>query len=437
MLVFTFGPYKNLILQTLLSLTLTLILTFLNIPIRFLEGLHTYIHPENLSKDTTKSFRPAIRRPENNPESEQPQPKKKHRSKEKFEFDENNAQIFRLQLVDGHLRSRVYFSEYRDCFVYCFVAISSLVLHCFLPVTVSEELGVWGNGVVIPVVLGIIVVLKLVFVIGKMSFERSASKGSEKKLSVLMGFVGFIVAGFIVVVIAPLVLDFEFDSVDGFGKVLICICAGCLTGFLFMPALHNARSFWLGTDQLRWSLSIVSCGWFGRMILYVNYVVVVFTSLLWVNPVTKMFVNRSPDGDMGVSISDFKKFRVLCLLISGVLQFVALRPNLQMYLNEAVLSWYQRLHASKVPDLDFSRAKIFLHNYYVCLVVLQFFAPPALILIFLGLSRIEGNFLTTIPFLSSFLKEVALFMAWWVVFIWAMISSSSLVLYRLSILYVS
>ncbi|KAK0599793.1 hypothetical protein LWI29_008710 [Acer saccharum] len=44
-------------------------------------------------------------------------------------------------------------------------------------------------------------------------------------------------------------------------------------------------------------------------------------------------------GNVGLSPEDFVKLRLLCLLLSGVIQIVALRPNLQMYLNEAVLSW--------------------------------------------------------------------------------------------------
>ncbi|KAK0598936.1 hypothetical protein LWI29_000868 [Acer saccharum] len=91
-------------------------------------------------------------------------------------------------------------------------------------------------------------------------------------------------------------------------------------------------------------------------------------------------------GNAGLSPEDFVKLRLLCLLLSGVIQIVALHPNLQMYLNEAVLSWYQKLHASKVLDLDFSRAKVFLHNHFLCLVVMQLFAPPILVLLFLGIN---------------------------------------------------
>ena len=49
-----------------------------------------------------------------------------------------------------------------------------------------------------------------------------------------------------------------------------------------------------------------------------------------------------------------------------------------MYMNEALLSWYRRLHVSKVPDLDYSRAKMFLHNRYLCFVVVQCLCPPVI-----------------------------------------------------------
>ncbi|XP_026377810.1 uncharacterized protein LOC113272121 [Papaver somniferum] len=438
----TLIEYKNLVFQIGLSILLTLILTFLQLPIRFLEGLNTYIHPENVASDNNKSgFRPAIRRPSDNntsvegyqnlDSSSNEQIKKRvHPKKGKFEFDETNAQIFRLHLVDSHIRSRLYFSDYQNVFVYSFISISSLVLHKW-GLNISDKSGVFVNGSVAPILLGFFSILKIVVVIGKLSFERSASKRSEKQLSLIVGGLGFVLGFSILLMVVPSVFDFEFEGIDGSGKVVVAILAGCLCGFLFMPAMKIARSFWLGTDQLRWNLSIISCGWFARFLLYLNFIIGMFTCLLWIKPVVAIFVkvvNSSEKlageklvGNLGMAQSDFDKFRLMCLLAFGVSQFLALRPNLQMYLNEAVLSWYQRLHASKVPDLEFSRAKIFLHNYYMCLVVLQFLAPSALVLLFLGLSQIEKeegkSLLTNFPFLYNFLpcsalvKEVALFMA--------------------------
>ncbi|KAF9617567.1 hypothetical protein IFM89_037379 [Coptis chinensis] len=448
-----FYTYSNLILHSALSLTITLILTLLNIPVRFLEGLHTYIQPENLNNNnnnTQSGVRAAIRRP-GTTESEEPK-KRNHKSKDKFEFDENHAQIFRLQLTNDHLRSRICFTEYRDVFNYLFIAISSIVLHSFL--NVSEGSGILINGSIFPILLVFIAVSKVVFTIFRVSFEKSASKRSEKQLSVLLGFLWFSLALVIIFVISPNVLDFEFDSVDGVGKIWIAIFAGLLSGFLFIPGVKSARSFWLGTDQLHWNLSIIPCGWFGRMLLYANVLLTVFSSLLWINPLVEDFINtknvgtrnRVNDkfvGNFGLERPDFVMFRFWCLMGSGVLQIITLRPNLQMFLNEAVLSWYQRLHASKVPDLDFSRAKIFLHNYYLCLVVLQFLIPPALVLLFLGLSKVEGNLLDTFPFIcsfvpcSAFVKEVALFMSWWIAFVWSIFTLSTLVVYRCGLLYVS
>ena len=115
-----------------------------------------------------------------------------------------------------------------------------------------------------------------------------------------------------------------------------------------------------------------------------------------------------------------------------------------MYMNEALLSWYRRLHVSKVPDLDYSRAKMFLHNHYLCLVVLQFLGPPVLVLLFLGLSQIDdgvsfGNFAMLNDLLPgfAFFKEVAFFLAWWATFLWALFSSVILMLHRHCVLYVS
>lgn len=302
-----------------------------------------------------------------------------------------------------------------------------------------------------------------VLLLARVTFERSASRRSEKQLSVVFGVLGFFF-GLLVVSeggASLVLLDFDFVPVDGFWRVLVASLMGCLAGFLFIPAARNARSFWLGTDQIRCNMSMITCGWFTRMILYANQISVIFVALLWIKPLAEIFVNTNYDSSKGASAtrsgfgnaeklvgnlgplpSEFSNFRRWCLLGSSLLQIVALRPNLQMYLNEALLSWYQRLHARKVPDLDYSRAKMFLHNHFLCLVVLQFLGPPVLVLLFLGLSQIDGpfgNFLLLSNLLPSFafIKEVVLFLAWWVTFLWALFSSVILMLYRHCVLYVS
>lgn len=456
--------YKSLILQLILSFSLTLILTFLKLPVLLLQGLYTYIHPDNLDSGSSEhGIKARIRRPSSSDSGfdskVSTELRRKNKTKEKFEFDESKAQIFRLRLGDSQLETRVYFKEYYDAFNYSVVAISCMLLHAFLDK--SAKSGPMISETLIPASLGVVGVLKVVIVLAKSSFERSASKRSEKQLSVLMGVLGFMLGLMIFLPIIDSIVEFDLKNLDGFGKFYTAVILGCLSGFLFVPAIKNARSFWLGTDQLRCNLSIISCGQVSRWLLYVNYLLVMFTSLLWVKPFEEILIDTNVNvrrgahsfgkignteslvGNLGTARSDFIRFRIMCLLILGILQIVNLRATLQMYLNEAVLCWYQRLHASKLPDLDFSRAKVFLHNHYLCLVGMQFFAPPALVLLFLGLSQIDGNVYGHIPVVcnllpcSAFSKEVALFMAWWVVFVWAIFTSASLVMYRRGVLYVS
>lgn len=456
----TFFSSSNLIIHAFLCLSVTVFLSFLKIPAFFLYDLHTYVHPDDVTPNNSSrgggGIRAAIRRP--GTFDTEPKPRKK--SKEKFEFDENKAQIFRLKLNDAHLQTRVYFKQFSSAFNSTVVAISCLLLHKFLKV--SEGSGILKNGSVIPLLLGLVGLCRVLILIAKVSFERSASKRSDKLLSVLFGVLGFFWGLAIVSGMVPKwVFDFDFESLDGFGKFSIAVLMGCLVGFLYMPAARNARAFWLGSDQIRCNLSIISCGWFARMLLYVNYLLVVFTSLLWISPFSELLVDKKIDGTrgpnsvsrnqsaeelvgrVGMSRADFEKFRIWCMISSGLLQFFSLRPNVQMFLNEAVLCWYQRLHASKVPDLDYSRAKVFLHNHYMILVALQFFVPAAVVLLLLGLSHVDDNLLADFKSLctllpcAAFAKEMALFLAWWVVFIWAIFTSVSLTLYRRGFLFVS
>ncbi|VVB15679.1 unnamed protein product [Arabis nemorensis] len=448
------GTYRNLILQILLSLFLTLILSFIRIPIIFLYGLCTYIQPENLGQNNAGSgVRAAIRRPSSvdDPKSNV-EVRRRNRSKDKSEFDESNAQIFRIKLDEDHLRSRMYFNEYNALFVLSLLALSCFLLHNYFGVDDSH--GVLGNGLMFPLVLGFIALCKVFVALAKISIERSASKTSEKKLSLIFGGLGFVFGIIISAGVFPKGFDFQLGSVDAFCCILISFSMACIAGFLYMPAGRSARSFWVGTDQIRSNLSIISCGWFGRMILYANYVVSVFTSLLWFHPLAEILVKRSHSagargshiglvGNVGMSTTDFAKFRVLCLLLSGLLQAMAVRPNIQMFLNEAVLSWYQRLHGSKTPDLEFSRAKMFLHNHYLCLVALQFLAPPVLVILFLGLSQIDLSSFAVSQLVcgslpcSDFVRQVGLLMSWWIIFVWSGFASASLVFYRRGVLYVS
>ncbi|KAG8390303.1 hypothetical protein BUALT_Bualt01G0069600 [Buddleja alternifolia] len=443
---------NNLIIHTTFAIFLTLILSFIKIPSLLLYALHTYIHPDDVNPNANSSssgIQAAIRRP-GSIESEPPKPRKK--SKERFEFDENKAQIFRLKLNEGHIQSRIYFKEFYSAFNFTLIALLSLLLHRFL--NVDTDYGVVRNGTIIPLLLGFVGFCRVLFLIARVCFERSASKKLDRQLGFVWGVLGFVL-GIIAVfeVIPKWVLDFEFESLDGLVKFFLAAFMGCIVGFFYIPALRNSRAFWLGTDQIRSNLSIISCGWFSRMLLYANYIMVVFTSLLWISPFAKFLVNDNINGGnrevmdlvgyIGLSRSNFDNLRLWCMLISGLLQIMALRPNVQMFLNEAVLCWYQRLHASKVPDLDYSRAKVFLHNHYVCLVVVQFFVPGITVLLLLALSQFDDTSLKGIPFVynvsacSGLVKEVALFMAWWIVFVWAVLSSAILVFYRRGTLYVS
>ncbi|KAF8008580.1 hypothetical protein BT93_K2295 [Corymbia citriodora subsp. variegata] len=468
--------YKNLVLYASLSLSLSLLLSFLRLPVLFLRGLFTYIHPENLGAGAGQNASPsglraAIRRPGSDPGSglngfqtlssaTNAELRKKGRSKDRFEFDENNAQIFRLKLDEAHLESRIYFGEYGSVFALSLVGVSGAALNLYLGGGPEGD-GVLADGSLIPVLFGFVAVSKWFLALAKVSFERSASRRSEKQLSLCFGVLGFIAGLLICSSLARSSLDFDLGAVDGLCAVLIAGSMGCLAGYLYVPGMKSARAFWLGTDQIRSNLSIISCGWFARMVLFATYLLSIFTAFLWINPLSKMLINErlgddkvgslSGDGgdadrllgNVGMSRLDFSKFRLWCLLISSVLQIVAFRSIFQMYLNEAVLSWYQRLHSSRVPDLDFSRAKVFLHNHYLCLTILQFLAPPSLVLLFLGLSQIEGNPFGKLNLLcgqlpcSAFLKQVALLMAWWVVFVWTVFTSVTLVLYRRGFLYVS
>ncbi|KAL9225299.1 hypothetical protein vseg_001242 [Gypsophila vaccaria] len=447
---------KAIILQLLLTLTLTILLHLTHLSSLLIRGLNTYIHPDDVtsSKPNPPSPRIAISTPSSASASAskpnaQPQltnRKKPPKAKDhRFEFDESKAQIFRLKLGDPQIQSRLFFDTY-TAFFNCFLLfLCSFLVHKCLKV-----------GSLLPVLIGVVGLFRVLVSGFRVSVERSAYKRVERQLGLVFSVLGFCVGGVICCGMCPAVVDFEFGAIHGFGRLVVAVLCGCIVGFLYMGAGKNARAFWLGTDQIRCSLSIVSCGWFAQIMFYVSYLLAGFTSLLWIKPFGEVFVIKVIDGgprggaksgglidNVGMSEAEFVRFRLICLLLTGLFQVITLRLNVQTFLNEAVLSWYQRLHSSTTPDMEYSRAKVFLHNHYLCLAVVQFFAPAALILILLGLSQVDGglfdNFQAVCGVLpcSIFAKETSLFLAWWVAFVWFVFSSAYLALYRRGLLHIS
>lgn len=86
--------------------------------------------------------------------------------------------------------------------------------------------------------------------VAKVSFEKSASKGSKKQLSMILGLLWFFFGIMICFGVIPSVFYFDFSSVDVSRRVLVAAFLGLLVGFLYTPAGKNGRDFWLGTVNL-------------------------------------------------------------------------------------------------------------------------------------------------------------------------------------------
>ncbi|KAI0494040.1 hypothetical protein KFK09_024171 [Dendrobium nobile] len=399
-----------------ISFTAAILAYFLNLPVLTLQGLHTYIHPDSIpAADGTKAL---LRRP-GAIGSSFPDPKRRSRSKDsRLAFDESKAQLFRLRLADSLLPSRLFFATYRSSFLSSFISLFNISICILFPL--SDPFAA------IPFAAVIISASHLLISLLILSLERSASRFSERRLSLLSALISFLLSFIILIRLSPSVFDFR---IPGAVSPAVACLAGFLVGILFTPAARAARSFWLGTDQLRWNLSVISCGTFGRVLLYTSVILSFVAPLLWVKPLA--LAER------------FEDWRVWALAAAAGSQLLVLRSNVQMYLNEPVMCWYQRLHSSRVPDLDYGRAKVFLHNHYVCLAVIQFFASPVLVLLLAGLSQLRGNLFGGFPFAgglmkcSDIVKEMALFIAWWIMFGQSVLMLLFLSLHRCGFVFVS
>ncbi|KAG6520729.1 uncharacterized protein LOC122051670 [Zingiber officinale] len=425
------SPSHHLLLLAVASAAVSLLCAFLRLPSLVLYGIHTYIHPDSTGADGPRAV---LRRP--SAADLPPEPKRRSRSSSAQNrlpgFDDANAQLLRLRLSDSQLRSRLFFPSFHTAFISSAVSLTNLTLLSVLrPSDPSFAVSIAASAAALTTA-------HLFLLLSRIFLERSASKRSEKELSFISGILGFVSALVIVFVFSPSVFDIDLGGDDaGAAKTITSVFAGALAWLLFLPSTRAARAFWLATDQLRWNLAVVSCGSINKSLLYFSVLAGFAAPLLWVSPMAIVLAGGE------IRSVGFRKFRVWALLASAVLQLMVLRPNIQMYLNEAVICWYQRLHASRVPDTDYGRAKVFLQNHYLCLVVLQFLAPPTIVLLLLGLSQVKGDLFSGLLLVGNLLhcsdlvKDVALFLAWWTMLVSSILTLSNLALYRCGFLFVS
>nr|CAB3466825.1 unnamed protein product [Digitaria exilis] len=185
--------------------------------------------------------------------------------------------------------------------------------------------------------------------------------------------------------------------------------AGALASLAALPAVRFALAFWLGTDQPRTGLAVLASSAPARLLLHLAVLVSSVASIL-----------------QCCGFVDGAEQEVRLLAAAAGLQLLAARAAVQMYLNEAVFCWYQRLHSSRSPDTEYGRAKVFLHNHHLCAVATQLVAPPLLVLSLLALWRVQGkDFFEGVEGLdwlvgwSVAMKEAALLAARWIVAVWS------------------
>lgn len=422
--------------------------------------------------------------------------KRKDKNKDRFRWEEGSSQIYRLTLSHSHLMGRLYFAEYDEVVVFTAVGLGILVAHEGLSYISHSLHTVTDEQVrkfdIVPFLMGLFAVYKIVRLLAQVGWQTSTSRASELILSIAVGFVGFIVALCILFFPSSSILDIGLESLFAcatisasdskrqtglfmssptLARVLIAIIAGLLAGILVAPTHRIVRSFWLGTDQLQWNIPMAKWGAVVRVLLYLNVALPLFASMIWIKPMGELFVtSKSSQGqgldaedkmigvqfwgklllpapsddwaeDFGLSRNLFAKVQFWGLLMAGLLHVCLFRVNVQTYLNEAIIVWYEGLHRSKVMDLELTRAKLLLNSYFLCRAAVQLFVPGMLVLLLLGMSRVWGD----VPFSELaetnpnlfFLRVVALFMAWWATFSWSILASATLALYRTGFLLVS
>ncbi|RLN12113.1 hypothetical protein C2845_PM09G01360 [Panicum miliaceum] len=373
-------PIPPPLLHAVAALALAAAAHFLHLPSLFLYALHTYIHPDAVPSNTPRAV---LRPPGVNAGPAKGSSKRGAAAKDAF--DATSAQLYRLRLSHATLASRPHFGAYHAAFLLPLALLPPALL---LPAASAVS----PLAPLVPAAYLFVALLRHVVVPSPRPAQLAAALGA--------------------LLVATLLSSSPF--------------AGALASLAALPAARFARAFWLGTDQPRTGLAVLASSAPARLLLHLAVLVSSVASIL-----------------QCCGFVDGAEQEVRLLAAAAGLQLLAARPAVQMYLNEAVFCWYQRLHASRAPDTEYGRAKVFLHNHHLCAVATQLVAPPLLVLSLLALWRMQGkDFFEGVEGLdwlvgwSVAMKEAALLAARWVVAVWSAVTVITLMCYKRGWLFV-
>jgi len=374
-------PIPPVLLHAAAALALAAAAHFLHLPSLFLYALHTYIHPDAVPSNTPR----AVLRPPGSNAGPAQGSSKRGAAKDKDPFDATSAQLYRLRLSHATLATRPHFAAYHLALLLPLALLPPALL---LPAATAAS----PLAPLVPAAYLFVALLRHVVVPSPRPALLAAALGA--------------------LLVTTLLSSSPF--------------AGALASLAALPAARFARAFWLGTDQPRTGLAVLSSSAPARLLLHLAVLVSSVATIL-----------------RCCGFVDGAEQEATLLATAAGLQLLAARPAVQMYLNEAVFCWYQRLHASRAPDTEYGRAKVFLHNHHLCAVATQLVAPPLLVLSLLALWRVQGkDFFEGVEGLywlvgwSVAMKEAALLAARWVVAVWSAATVITLVSYKRGWLFV-
>lgn len=367
-------PIPPALLHAGAALVLAAAAHFLHLPSLLLYSVHTYIHPDAVPSTTPR----AVLRPPGSNSGPAPSSKKRAAAADS-PFDASSAQLYRLRLSHSTLASRPHFSAFHLALLLPLAILPPALL---LPARSAAA----PIAPLVPAAYLFVALLRHVVLPSPRPAQLAAA------LAALL--------------VATLLSSSPF--------------AGTLASLAVLPAARFARAFWLGTDQPRTGLAVLASSAPARLLLHLSVLVSSAAAIL-----------------QCCGYLDGAEQEVRLLTAAAGLQLLAARPAVQMYLNEAVFCWYQRLHVSRTPDTEYGRAKVFLHNHHLCAVATQLVAPPLLVLSLLALWRVqEKGFFEGLEGLdwlvgwSVAMKEAALLAARWIVAVWSTVTVASLIAYK-------
>eukprot|EP00242_Pyramimonas_sp_CCMP2087_P002227 CAMPEP_0198230466 /NCGR_PEP_ID=MMETSP1445-20131203/114678_1 /TAXON_ID=36898 /ORGANISM="Pyramimonas sp., Strain CCMP2087" /LENGTH=435 /DNA_ID=CAMNT_0043911009 /DNA_START=177 /DNA_END=1484 /DNA_ORIENTATION=- len=365
--------------------------------------------------------------------------------------DGPEEQLMLIPTAPEGLLQRVFFSEFDRLVFFVSVVAANLMLVQVLYLVQPEKRA--QNGGVVLTCFAVVAAATAVSSLYRTQSNRLLTPAFERTLGQLAGGGSALCSLVVLFAIPSEFLDFELEQATAaFNKSLksmhaqvpeipvallmgtLPIVAGILGGVAVAPAVRAVRCYMLATSPPDWAEGQLTKSFMTKASFHLNMVVPLAVVVLWVRPLVEQ--------PLELSAELMVYLRAGATMLAGGLMLAMLRPQVQSFLDNGMVVWYENLHGTtttsnqeKEKQAQYVRMHLELNNTMLCKAALQMFAPGVILVSFAALIWQKGVMTNELPADTAFLpailfKSVFSFLAWWLCCMWTLASYTTLGMFR-------